>query len=1099
MMSLQYWLEISVVPLIFLLLLLSLLRTAKANRGLRQEIVARKQVEEALRKSESNFRNLFENAEISIWNEDVSEVYDSLQQLRVEGITDLRQYLKMNPHFVADTVGKIKITHVNKATLTLFNAEAEADFLSNIEHSFGENALEVFIEEINAIWDKADTFCSEVNFRTLKGGEINTIISFRIPKSRDGFKNIPVCILDISSAKQAELKLRKSEHSLALAQYISHLGSWQLNHVNQQLSWSDEIFRIFEIGPEQFEASYQAFVECIHPEDREFVDKAYKDSVKNKTLYDIEHRLLMKDGRIKYVNERCETTYADNGEPLHSVGIVLDITERKLIHQELEQRIQELSQARIATLNMMQDVEISRQEAEQASRAKSEFLTNMSHEIRTPLNAVTGMSYLLKQTRLTDKQAEYIDTIHRSMMHVTGIINDLLDFSKIEAGKLELELIPFDLDMVIDSLTDFILQEADRKGVELLYRIPLNVPRALIGDSTRLSQILINLAGNAVKFCDQGEVVVSISVVQSQKDTVTLAFSVKDSGIGMDNSQVSHLFEAFKQADSSTTRRFGGTGLGLAISKYLVQAMNGEIEIQSKPEIGSEFLFTVQLGVQAHDKFKSFSVPADLRKLNVLIVDDNSISREIMESILTELCFNHVAVSSGMEAINLLERSKKHFDLILLDWMMPEMNGIETATLITHKLKLSHSPLIIMVSAYEKERVMALAADAGLHGYLHKPINASVLYDAIMLAMGKTLPKAHWRKTISEQARTVRIDAAGRRILLVEDQQVNCQIATEILIRNGFVVESVENGKLAVDLIKQDLSAFDAILMDIQMPVMDGFQATRLIREMADKEKLPIIAMTAHALEEERQKCRDAGMNAHISKPVDVALMLAEICKCLKISATAVTQPFESLAETLPEQVPGIDLKEGLQRVMGNYMLYSKLLREFPAQYEVVLNTIHDTIKARQYAEAAKVVHMLAGSAGNLSMMPLRLACKSLQQGLESGHVDYDALEEIEQAFDQVVESIASLELAVVTSRMTKKSRPNDTTPFDSEKQASLLQTLDNLLENNDMRAGKQFEEINALITDKDDFVDLKIIGELIAHLDYSQALLKLREFVNKG
>lgn len=1095
----QYWLEIIGIMLFFLVLLLSILRTVKTNRVLRLEIDTRKQVEEELRKSESNFRNLFENAEISIRNEDMSELYDSLQQLRVEGVTDLRQYLEMNSHFVTDTVGKIKVTHVNKATLKLFDSKVEHEFLSNIEHSFGENAQQVFVEEICAIWDKESTFCSEANYRTLNGRDINAVISFRIPETREDFKRVPVCIFDISAARQSEKKLEKSEQNLTLAQQISHLGSWELNFANQQLSWSDEIFRIFEIDPELFEPSYQAFVECIHPEDREFVDKAYKDSVDNKTLYDIEHRLLMKDGRVKYVNERCETTYTEKGEPLNSVGIILDISERKLIHQELEQRIQELSQARIAALNMMQDVETSRQEAEQASRAKSEFLTNMSHEIRTPLNAVTGMSYLLKQTRLTDKQAEYIDTIHRSMMHVTGIINDLLDFSKIEAGKLELESIPFDLDMVIDSLTDFIIQEADRKGVELLYKIPLNVPRALIGDPTRLGQVLINLAGNAVKFCDQGEVVVSISVAQSQKDSVTLAFSIKDSGIGMDKTQVSHLFEAFRQADNSTTRRFGGTGLGLAISKYLVQAMKGEIEIQSKLDIGSEFLFTVRFGVQTQEKFKSFAVPADLRQLNVLIVDDNSISREILGSILRELSFDYATASSGREAIELLTTSEKHYDLILLDWLMPEMNGIETARHITHKLKLPNSPLIIMVSAYEKERVMAQAEDAGLHGYLHKPVNASILYDAIMMAMGKVLPKAHWRKTISEQTRMARIDAAGRRILLVEDQPVNRQIATEILIRNGFVVESVENGKLAVKLIKQDLSAFDAILMDIQMPVMDGYEATRLIREMADKDKLPIIAMTAHALEEERQKCGEAGMNAHISKPVDVVLMLAELSKCLGISASAVTQSIESLVESLPEQVPGIALNEGLQRVIGNYKLYSKLLSDFPAQYDLVLHVIQDDIKAGQYEEAVKAVHTLAGSAGNLSMKPLRTACKSLQRGLELGHVDNNALKQVEQMFEQVVESIASLELATIETSVTKELMSNNMEQFDSDALVLLLQELESLLENNDMRAQKKFEHINGLIERNDDFDDLKTMGELIAHLDYTQALIKLRGFVNKG
>jgi len=1087
----RYAYEIIGILVFFVFMFLSVLRTAHANNYLKKEVIERKKIEQALRKSEYDFRQLFEEAEISIWNEDMSAVYDSLQQLREKGITDLQGYLQTHPGFVKETLNKVKVVHVNKATLKLFNVKAEQELLSNIGNSFGDKALAVFREEVNAIWNGKASFKSEINFQSFTGQSIDAIISFSIPETREGFSLIPVCILDITTAKQAEIELIKSERGLALAQQISHLGSWELDHTTQKLSWSDVVYHIFEIDHEQFDASYQTIVDCIHPEDREWVNQAFIQSVKNRTQYDIEYRLLMQDERVKYVNERCETTYDEQGGSLKSMGTMLDVTERTLIHDELEKRVMELSLARKAALNMMQDVESARQTAEHASRAKSEFLANMSHEIRTPLNAVTGMSYLLKQTQLTEKQAEYIETIHCSMSHVTSIINDLLDFSKIEAGKLELESVSFDLDKVLDSVTDFVMQQAESKGIELLYDMPLEIPRSLIGDPTRLTQVLINLVGNAIKFCDQGEVIVRIVIEKIQAETAILAIGITDTGIGMDATQVGSLFEAFKQADSSTTRRYGGTGLGLAISKYLVEAMHGELNVKSTIGVGSEFSFTVQLGLQAQDKYKSFTIPADLRKLNVLVVDDNYTSREVLGAILEELSFHCVKVNSGMEAINLLEQpnNEQKFDLILLDWMMPEMNGIETATLITHKLKLPNSPLIILVSAFEKERVMVQASDAGIHSYLHKPVNASILYDCIMQTMGKQLPKAHWRKAINEQTKTTRINGEGRRILVVEDQPVNRQIATEILIRNGFVVESVENGKLAVELIKKDASVFDAILMDIQMPVMDGHEATRLIRQIADKDQLPIIAMTAHALEEERQKCRVVGMNAHISKPVDVALMLAELSKCLGISTLIDSQVMDEFATHLPDQVPGIELKEGLQRVMGNQKLYCKLLTEFPTQYQTVLTSLWQAIENQQYDAAAKLAHMLAGSAGNLSMVPLRLACKSLQQLLIKGNSDAEMLTLVERRFAQVVESIEAL--ALTADEIIESDPPE----LSEEEVDSVLQELAGLLENNDLRAGGEFERLRNMDSDKIDSEALKVIGEYIARLDYAKALGVLKEF----
>ncbi|MBT6703221.1 MAG: response regulator [Gammaproteobacteria bacterium] len=783
--------------------------------------------------------------------------------------------------------------------------------------------------------------------------------------------------------------------------------------------------------------------------------------------------------------------------------VIRDITSRKNAELQLEQRIQELTGARKASLNMMQDLNTSRMEAEQANQSKSQFLANMSHEIRTPLNAVTGMSYLLKQTQLTDNQNQYVDTIHNSMTHVTGIIDDLLDYSKAEAGKLELESIAFDLDHVLDNLTEITLQKAEVKNIELLFDIPLHIPRNLIGDPTRLGQILINLTGNAVKFCDKGEVVIAISVEQTHRSSVELIFSIRDSGIGMTETQISHLFEAFKQADSSITRRYGGTGLGLTISKYLINSMGGDIHVTSSPDEGSIFTFNAIFKLQSEQKNKLFHLPDHLKNLKLLIVDDNSTSCEILASILSSLSFEYEIVNSGQEAIDSLllanqSTQYKNYDLVLLDWMMPDMNGVETAIKINHDLKLDKPPMIIMVSGYDREKVMSQASLAGLNGYIHKPVNASVLFDAMMMALGENLPKAYQRGQLKNQTVSAHIDGGGRRILIVEDQPTNRLIAVEILVRNGFTVESVENGELAVKLIKKDPSVFDCILMDLQMPVMDGYDATLKIRQFVSKEDLPIIAMTAHAFEDEKQKCFDAGMNAHISKPIDIGHLLAELSQWLDIKPQQPLQ--EDNITNIPLVIRGIDINDGLQRVMGNRQLYFKLLEKFPEQYDEILQSIHYAISKNDIETAEKAAHTLSGSAANLSMNPLHAAAKHLQNTLISRQNHTDALAQLDQQFSLVINSITEFlkKRNSISINGEDKSKANvqlQQVTISDDTLAKLLNELATMLDTNDMRASQKINGLLKVINNKADTKILTDINNHIEQLNFSSALKKIKAF----
>ncbi|MDM8545073.1 response regulator [Candidatus Venteria ishoeyi] len=737
--------------------------------------------------------------------------------------------------------------------------------------------------------------------------------------------------------------------------------------------------------------------------------------------------------------------------------------------------------------------------AEEASEVKSRFLANMSHEIRTPLNAVTGMAYLLKQTQLSERQAGYINSMHNSMTHVIRLIDDLLDFSKLEANKLALKLVFFDLDQVLDNVTELLLQEAERKKLELLFSIPLEVPRALVGDPTRLGQVLINLAGNAIKFSEQGEVLISIAVKWQSEDEACLCFTIKDRGIGMNETQQSHLFEAFQQGDNSITRRFGGSGLGLVISRYLVEAMGGNIEVKSLPGKGSTFRFSAYFGLQAEEKHKPLTVPTDLRKLRFLVVDDNDTSRQVMATILDSLGFDFTLLKSGAETVAILEQThnnpdEQDYNVILLDWMMPEMNGCDTARHINHNPALPTPPLILMVSAYEKAKVMAQASRDGIVGYLHKPVSASQLFDTLMSLFGKNLPKAHRRAFVTISHKNLHIDGGGRHILIAEDHPTNRIIAEEILQQNGFKVTLVENGQQAVECIEANPSTYAAVLMDLQMPVMDGYEAVRHIRRQIDASELPIIAMTAHTLEEEQEKCRQVGMNAHVAKPVDVDKLLIELSKQLGITTKKMVPASVQVTEDkyLPQQVPGINLADGLVRLRGNQILYHRLLRDFPVQSKTFMHRIHKDIAANTLQSAANIAHALAGSAGNLSMMPLYKAAKTLQQILEAGKPNTAALQQLQQCQYEVVDAIASLDLVPPQNPETIKQES-------SEDISQYFHKLTSLLVDNDMAASEVYDKIMAAVTNTTLVKELEAVGDSINKLNYPKALQLLKSLnINK-
>jgi CheY-like chemotaxis protein len=475
-----------------------------------------------------------------------------------------------------------------------------------------------------------------------------------------------------------------------------------------------------------------------------------------------------------------------------------------------------------------------------------------------------GMAHLALKTELTAKQYDYLKKVDISAKSLLGIINDILDFSKIEAGKLDMESVDFQLEDTLDNISTLVAIKTQEKGLELLFKTDPAVPRALIGDPLRLGQVLINLSNNAVKFTDSGEIVISTELIEKDERQVMIKFSVRDTGIGMTAEQAARLFQPFVQADSSMTRKYGGTGLGLTISKRLTEMMGGEIRVESQPGRGSTFIFSARFGLGKEKAKKRLKPVSDMQGMKVLVVDDNATSRSILQEMLESFSFEVALAPSGEEGITELENASagKPFELVIMDWKMPGMDGIEASKRIKNHQGLSKIPAIILVTAYGREEVMQQAGQVGLEGFLLKPVNPSILFDSIMQAFGQALPETSRMAHRHEQEAEVLEHIRGAYVLLVEDNEINQQVAREILEGAGLVVALATNGQEAVYAVKEN--NYDAVLMDVQMPVMDGYTATRRIRKWEGGKEKSEVGCRTRRRPKRRGLCR--GNDAEVGR-----------------------------------------------------------------------------------------------------------------------------------------------------------------------------------------------------------------------------------------
>ncbi len=946
------------------------LENRPALLGIAHDMRDRLLAEKALRTSERRFRSIFEANKMGMILADLEGNFLDVNNALLELVGYTYE------DFLAGELNRQKITppEYNEVTQQVVKNLREKGFQPPIEKAYRH-----------------------------KDGRIIPILQ-AVKLLDDG--NVLVSILDISERKQAEEALRNSEEKFAKAFQANPLAFYIFSQADGVVMEINQGFQNL-FGYSWAETVGKTTLELHVWDDPEERSHLLNTIATVGSIREAEVKFRNRAGALLFCRVSAETIWVGNQRCV--IVVVNDITARKLTEVALNE---------------------AKEAADTANQAKGDFLAHMSHEIRTPMNAIIGLSYLALQTELTRQQRDYLTKIQTAGNSLLGLINDILDFSKIEAGKLSLEAIDFDLEQVLSNIANIVGLKADEKGLEFVFRTEACLPYYLIGDPLRLEQVLMNFASNAVKFTEYGEVIIFVRLLENSHDRVVFEFSVRDTGIGISQQQIDSLFQAFTQADSSTTRKFGGTGLGLTICQRLVAMMGGRIWVESEVGKGSNFFFTAQFGCSQTEPTATIPL-ADLRGLKTLVVDDNPTSLVFLQQILESFTFQVKAVDSGLQAIAALDRES--YDLVILDWRMPEIDGIETAKRIKalpHQISI---PKILMVTAYGREEVQQQAQQLGINAFLLKPVSRSTLFDTIAEVFGRAGAIAGRPILKAPRGIANTMSIRGASILLVEDNEINQQIAVELLTSQGLVVEVANNGLEALDKVNQN--RFDLVLMDIQMPLMDGLEATRQIRrherERGDDswQPLPIIAMTAHAMSDDREKSLDAGMNDHVTKPINPDELFGAMVRCIverrdslseigDLDNTPNTQTVYNLGAPgevwcqMLDKLTGIDVEAGLRRVAGNQKIYRQILRTFHTNHERVAEEIRDALACGDIGVATRLAHTVKGVAGNLGADNLYQAAAVLEKTLKSQDTaNYnEVLERFAVCLQEVMSAITSLD-----------------------------------------------------------------------------------------
>ncbi len=1008
------------------------------------DITERKQAAEAIRKSEAKLRLLLDSAAEAIYGIDAQGkcTFCNLSCIRLLGYPNAEALIDKNMH---------RLIRHSYADGTPF---PEQDSLIYRALKSGTNSH----ADKEVLW-RADGTSFPAEYwshpQLNEGQAVGAVVTF----------------LDISERLQANEKLLKLSRAVdnSPASVVITDVNGTIEHVNRGFL---EVTGYTE--EEVLGQNSRILKSQVHP--AEFYEKLWITILSGK-VWQGELCNRKKNGEIYLEQASISPILNENGVITHFVAVKEDITQRKQTELALQQ---------------------ARAVADAANCAKSDFLANMSHEIRTPMNAIIGLINLCLQTELTQKQQDYLQKVNGSAKSLLGIINDILEFSKIEARKLDVEQVRFKLEEVMGNLVTIVSSRGEEKGIEFLFENSLNVPPYLIGDPYRLGQILINLVGNAIKFTEAGEVRVCTEVESETETEISLRFTVQDSGIGMTREQIDRLFTAFTQADATITRKYGGTGLGLSISKQLVELMNGKISVESAPGVGSIFVFTARFQkVPETYTTESYKPATELRELRVLAVDDNASCRRILKSYLESYSFEVTLAGNGAECLQEIEKAESEgnpYRLVILDWKMPEMAGIETASNIRAMSITGDIPKILLLTSYAQSEILRHMAKSVIDGILVKPFQQSELYEAVIEIFGYAQRHENSRSYLFSPELMQMLE--GAHILLVEDNEINQMVARELLEKAGVRVTISGNGADAIVQLSEE--KFDGVLMDLQMPVMDGLTATREIRKNPKFAQLPIIAMTANVMTRDREHCVAAGMNDYIAKPFDPNQMLAVLAKWISPARPDINGVYTAgngIMATLPE-LPGVQVEVGVRRLGGNVGMYYIILKKFRESQQYTLAGIRAELKEKDWKIAEQLAHTLKGLLGTLGASRLKRKVTSLEKAIQDKNFTLVSAQ-IQTVEEDLLQLFADIDRALQL-QAKQLERVAVAMPVNMQELSKLLLQIKHQLEQYDISVDETVLELRQMLrADPQMSKEMARLEQCISRYDYEQGLLVLLDWAN--
>ncbi len=847
----------------------------------------------------------------------------------------------------------------------------------------------------------------------------------------------------------------ESEKRAQIAAESASIGIWEYNITDKTLVWDSRMYRLYGMDEGNFNGAYSAWEEGIHPDDLDSATRELHAAIEGIRPYETEFRVVHPNGDIRWIKADGTILFDNRSNPIKMIGTSQDITDRRAVE-----------------------------------RAKDEFLASMSHEIRTPMNGIIGLTYLVLQEPLTQEVRKQVEKIEHSANLLLRLINDILDYSKIEAGKLEIEHTPFSLDQSIDSLFNVARTLARERDIELRFQIDGEIEKSLVGDSLRLNQILTNLLSNAIKFTDQGHVLLEISMVSILEHEVILRFMVSDTGIGMDPPTMNNLFTPFEQADGSITRKYGGSGLGLTIVKQLVELMGGQVAVESTIGKGSLFSIDLPFDISREEVVYRPYKEILLNDLTLLLVDDDSIALEAAEKMARDLGASTLSAHSAEEAINTVKglfQSGKQLDCVLMDWRLPGLNGIDAAREIKQML-LEKPPLVIMNSAYGREMMDQTELREVADAVLVKPITHSNLFDTLVQLFHHQYSEEVELSTTSQQF------LQEMQLLLVEDNEVNQEVMTSLLIRQGATVEVAGHGEEALALLAQNPDRFDVVLMDIQMPVMDGLEATRRIRQNEQWHTLPVIAMTANVTRQDREHCLEAGMNDFISKPFNPSQLIQLLAQ---LSNRQQGEESHDIAEPAihgpdSDTFDSVDLHSALQ-VVGESSSLPRLLQRLESKARKDMESIQTALDREDWVRAEEIAHSLKGTSGNLRANVLFASANRLNQLLK--HPDESTMTQARNELDVISDAIdrLSTELPGIEKYVAELQTPSDDfIAHNAAQRDETLTELEEALRKNRVTAFELSNRLVQILGENEEGRRYAPVHQLILEMNFTQALEQL-------